>query len=204
MQAEIVHSTLENISFSLSLWTPTETDDELMQLWQSLGSVQSFPQFKASHRKREWLGTRLLLNELGIDQVDFLANGKPVRSIGGLSISHCYGSVAVVTADVTVGLDIQQPTEQIFTIRSKFCSTTEWNWLEKHREPLRALTIVWSVKEAVFKYWGERVDFARHIEVSPFDCDDMVLDARYAGVHGERSFRLWHTTRGKLEIVVAL
>jgi 4'-phosphopantetheinyl transferase EntD len=204
MQAEIVHSTLENISFTLSLWTPTETDDELMKLWQSVGSTQPAPEFKASHRKREWIATRLLLNQQGINQVDFLANGKPVWPGGGLSISHCYGSVAVVTADVMVGLDIQEPTEQIFTIRSKFCSLKEWRWLEKHSESLRALTIVWSVKEAIFKYWGEQVDFAKHIEVSPFDCDDSILEARYCGTHGERTFRLWHATRGKLEIVVAL
>jgi phosphopantetheinyl transferase len=204
MSPEIVHSTHEGNSFSLSFWTPAETDEELMQLWESLGSVESPPLFKASHRKREWLGSRILMKTMGIDQFDLLTNGKPVLPFGGISISHCYGSVAVVTADVMVGLDIQEPTEQIFTIRSKFCSLKEWRWLEKHSESLRALTIVWSVKEAIFKYWGEQVDFAKHIEVSPFDCDDSILEARYCGTHGERTFRLWHATRGKLEIVVAL
>jgi len=204
MQPEIVHSTLENTSFILALWSPTETNEELVQLWESISVSQQIPLFKAGHRKREWLATRLLMNRLGIEQHDFLASGKPVIPGGGISISHCKGSVAIVTSDFNIGLDIQEPTEQIFTIRSKFCSATEWSWLETHRETLRALTIVWSAKEAIFKYWGEEVDFAQHIEILPFECDASIIDARYKGGHGERNFRLWHSAHGTLEVVIAI
>jgi len=204
MQVQIVHSSLENTTFSLALWTPTESDEELLQQWELLATGEKMPLLKASHRRREWLGTRLLLHNQGIGRPDVLANGKPVLPQGALSISHCKESVAVVTSDVTIGLDIQEPTEQIFTIRSKFCSSSEWSWLESHAEIVRALTIVWSSKEAIFKYWGEQVDFAGHIEILPFLCDDSILEARYSGVHGERNFRLWHKTMGRLEVVVAL
>lgn len=204
MQPEIVHSSLENTAFSLALWTPTESDEELLQQWELLATGEQMPPLKASHRRREWLATRLLLHNQGLGRPGVLANGKPVLSQGALSISHCKNSVAVVSSDVTIGLDIQEPTEQIFTIRSKFCSSGEWSWLESHAEVVRALTLVWSAKEAIFKYWGEQVDFAAHIEVMPFQCDDSVLDARYSGVHGERSFKLWHARRGNLEVVIAL
>ena len=191
MQPEIVHSTLDNMPFLLALWSPIETNEELVHQWESLTVSQQMPLFKAEHRKREWLATRLLMSKLGVEQHDFLANGKPILPRGGLSISHCKGSVAVVTSEVNIGLDIQEPTEQIFTIRSKFCSATEWSWLETHRETLRALTIVWSAKEAIFKYWGEEVDFAQHIEILPFECDASIIEARYKGGHGERNFRLF-------------
>jgi 4'-phosphopantetheinyl transferase len=204
MQPEIVHSSHENTAFTLALWTPTESDEELLQQWELLATSEQMPPLKASHRRREWLATRLLLHNQGIGRPDVLANGKPVLPQGGLSISHCKNSVAVVISDGTIGLDIQEPTEQIFTIRSKFCSSSEWSWLETHAEIVRALTIVWSSKEAIFKYWGEQVDFAGHIEILPFLCDDPILEARYSGVHGKRSFRLWHKTMGKLEVVVAL
>jgi 4'-phosphopantetheinyl transferase len=204
MQPEIVHSTLDNMPFLLALWSPIETNEELVHQWESLTVSQQMPLFKAEHRKREWLATRLLMDRLGIEQHDFLANGKPILPRGGISISHCKGSVAVVTSEVNIGLDIQEPTEQIFTIRSKFCSSTEWRWLEAHRETLRALTIVWSAKEAIFKYWGEEVDFAQHIEILPFECDAPIINARYQGGHGERNFRLWHSTRGTLEVVIAI
>jgi len=204
MQAEIVHSFVANKSFTLALWTPIVTDEELLTQWDSLVSNERMPDFKAAHRRREWLATRLLLSQLEIGVVDFLPNGKPVITSGALSISHCKGSVAVVTADVNIGLDVQEPTEQIFNIRSRFCSSTEWSWLESHAESLRALTIVWSAKEAIFKYWGELVDFAGDIEILPFHCDDAIINARYKGVHGQRDFQLWHATQEALEVVIAL
>jgi phosphopantetheinyl transferase len=204
MQAEIVHSSLENKPFTLIFWTPDETNEELLQQWELLATCEQMPAIKASHRMREWLATRLLLHKQGIGRHDVLANGKPVLAQGALSISHCRNSVAVVISDVNIGLDIQDPTERILTIRSKFCSSSEWSWLESHAEVVRALTLVWSAKEAIFKYWGEQVDFAGHIEVMPFQCDDPVLDAKYSGIYGERNFKLWHATRGELEIVIAM
>ena len=204
MQAEIVHSTIENTPFKWVLWTPSETEEELLLLWESLSKGEEMPLIKAPHRRREWLGTRILLKQLHKERLDFLPNGKPVVPSGAVSISHCKGSVAVVTSSVNIGMDIQLPTEQIFIIRSKFCSDTEWGWLEKHDDTLRALTIVWSAKEAIFKYWGEHVEFAEDIEVLPFQCEDQVIHARYSGTHGAREFRLWHTTRGTLEVLIAL
>lgn len=204
MQVEIVHSSPDYPAFSLALWTPAETDDELLKQWKLVESAEEMPNIKAAHRRREWLGTRLLLRKLGVNNIEMLPSGKPILREGALSISHCKGTVAVVTSGSTIGLDIQEPTEQIFTIRTKFCSTSEWTWLESHPEIVRALTLVWSAKEAIYKYWGEQVDFADHIEVLPFRCDDSLLEARYCGNHGVRSFRLWHTTRGSLEIVIAL
>jgi hypothetical protein len=204
MQPEIVHSSIDNVSFSLVLWTPAETDEELLRRWDQLATGQIMPSIKAVHRRREWLGTRLLLHSQGIDRLDFLTNGKPVLTHGGLSISHCKGSIAIVTSNVQIGLDIQEPTDRIFTIRSKFCSSSEWTWLERHDEALRALTIVWSAKEAIFKYWGELVEFADHIEVLPFQCSDQLILARYNGIHGQRDFHLWHATREGLEVLIAL
>ena len=204
MQAEIVHSSNENTPFTWALWTPSETEEELLRLWESLKSVEEMPLLKAPHRRREWLGTRILLQQLNLSRLDFLPNGKPVISSGAVSISHCKGSVAVATSAVNIGLDIQLPTEQIFIIRSKFCSTTEWSWLEAHEETLRALTIVWSAKEAIFKYWGEHVEFAEDIELQPFRCDDSSIKAHYNGVHGKREFNLWHATRDMMEVVIAV
>jgi hypothetical protein len=40
--------------------------------------------------------------------------------------------------------------------------------------------------------------------VLPFQCDAQVITAQYTGTHGAREFRLWHTTRGSLEVLIAL
>lgn len=204
MQPQIVHASAENRLFTLSFWNPSETDEELFDMWEAIASGENMPIIKVPHRRREWLGSRILMHKIGVEGLGFLPNGKPVLPVGAISMSHCNGSVAVVTSENTIGIDIQVPAEKIRTIRSKFCSPTEWARLEHHEETLRALTIVWSAKEAIFKYWGEQVEFARDIEVLPFQCDDAEVRARYSGVHGTREFRLWHTTIDYLEIVVAI
>lgn len=203
MEPQIVHASFENKPFTWALWTPLETDDELVRLWELTHGAEEIPRIKSPHRLREWLGSRILMSRLGIEGASVLPNGKPVLPHGALSLSHCRGSVAVATCGTNIGLDIQFPTEQIRVIRSKFCSPSEWGWLETHEESLRALTIVWGAKEAIFKYWGERVDFAADVEVFPFRCDDSRLTARYAGKHGTRDFVLWHATVDGLELVIA-
>jgi phosphopantetheinyl transferase len=204
MPAQIVHSLDSQSPFTLAIWSITESEDVLHQQWSALASPETMPAIKVSHRRCEWLASRLLLHELNVGPLQFLSNGKPVITKGGVSISHSGKQVAVATYEAAIGIDIQTPTEQLFTIRHKFCSPTEWRWLEQHEEPLRALTMVWSAKEAVFKYWGERVVFAQEMEVMPFQCKDEHLHLRYRGVHGRRDFRLWHTCIDSLEIVVAI
>ena len=204
MQPQIVQASTENRFFTLAFWTPSESDDELIQLWELVGGGEEVPRIKSPHRLREWLSSRILMQKIGITGLGFLPNGKPVLPVGAISMSHCNGSVAVVTSENAIGVDIQVPAEQIGVIRRKFCSASEWAWLEHHEESLRALTIVWSAKEAIFKHWGERVEFAVDIEVLPFRCDDMHVVARYSGVHGAREFRLWHTATSGMEIVVAI
>lgn len=204
MQPEIVHSSVENRPFTWAWWVPALTDEDLLSHWALLNTAEEMPEIKAPHRRREWLATRILLHQLGLNKIEFLPNGKPMHSGGALSISHCGGAVSVALSESVIGLDIQKPIDRIYTIRSKFCSASEWLWLEKHDEPLRALTIVWSAKEAIFKYWGEQVEFAEHIEVLPFQCNDPFVIARYTGTHGQRDFRLWHTTREGLEVVIAV
>jgi phosphopantetheinyl transferase len=204
MQAEIVHLPHKNNPIVLAIWKLRVTDEELYTQWQSLQTGEAMPAIKAAHRRREWLGSRILIHALNLGALRFLENGKPVIEGGAISISHCADYVAVLHGSERLGLDVQLPQEQIAIIRSKFCSDSEWQWLQSHQEPLRALTLVWSAKEAIYKFWGEQVDFARDIEIMPFACSDELIRAAYSGVHGVRQFDLWHTTRESLEIVVAL
>jgi phosphopantetheinyl transferase len=162
------------------------------------------PTIKAAHRRSEWLASRLLMRELGLTSISYLHNGKPITHGRFFSLSHSGKEVGLVVSDTEIGLDIQCVTEKISIIRSRFCSDTEWQWLQVHPESLRALTIVWSAKEAVFKYYGEEVEFAEDMQVMPFSCTDETIFLHYKGVHGERSFSLRHLTLDGLEVLVAL
>ena len=209
MPAEIVHAPNENAPFTLAIWTLNESDEALHAQWEQCGSSEVKPVIKSARRNREWLASRLLMHHMNVPKLTYLLNGKPVLPAGQLSISHCDNLVALVLADSPVGIDVQQPTEQIRTILTKFCSPAEQARLmsASHADPtsaLRDMTIIWSAKEAIFKFWGENVAFAEHIEIAPFTGDDARITAHYKGAHGQRTFELWHYRHRAHEIVIAL
>ncbi len=86
------------------------------------------------------------------------------------SISHCGDyAAAIVSRSKRVGIDIEIPVEKISAIRSKFLSEEELNTFFKPEAPdsIRRLTLLWSCKEAVFKWYGHGgVDFRQHTRLS--------------------------------------
>ncbi|MFN5621718.1 MAG: 4'-phosphopantetheinyl transferase family protein [Flavobacteriales bacterium] len=202
MPAEIVHTAQPEMPFTLALWTITESDEALAKLYEQSKATAVQPHFKSTDRNREWLASRLLMQHLHLPPVSYLPNGKPFIAAGYFSLSHCANQVALVLSDTPVGIDIQLPTEQIRRIHTKFCSPSELARFSP--TPLREMTIIWSAKEAIFKFWGENVAFAEDIEVAPFDCDDSRITAQYRGAHGNRTFNLWHFEHDTHEIIIAL
>ncbi len=92
------------------------------------------------------------------------------------SISHCGDYAAViVNKDHRVGIDIELVTPKIERIKHKFLSENEMigNWkLEINNnetwQSANLLTLLWSCKEAVFKWYGYGgVDFKKHIHLIP-------------------------------------
>lgn len=204
MPIQIVHQSTKINSFELALWYPSEDLYVMLKQWRLAKPEGIFPgHLKAEHRKKEWLATQLLFHRLAVDDVVYLPNGKPVLDSGFVSVSHSEGFVVVASSLERIGVDIQMPVEKVVSIREKFSSPSERFWLDAEHERVRAYTVVWSMKEAVFKYFGERVAFADDIEVAPFKCDDLELCAHYRGVHGEFAFHFWHDSLFGLELVVA-
>ena len=88
------------------------------------------------------------------------------------SISHCGNfAAAIVSNHQRVGVDIELVTPRIKTIGPKFLNDEE-NLFLKNYEHLPALhleltTILWSVKESLFKWYGEgKVDFKHHMQLA--------------------------------------
>src|SRR5688572_26049950 len=91
------------------------------------------------------------------------------------SISHCGDyAAAIVSKDKRVGVDIEIPVAKIGSIMHKFLSAREHgifkllpgvssnSQIDIFQEP----TLLWSVKEAVFKWYAEgSVDFRREIQL---------------------------------------
>ena len=82
------------------------------------------------------------------------------------SISHCGDyAAAIVSSRQRVGVDVELPSEKVGLIRNKFLSPAELAGFDKG-DDLNWLTVFWSAKEAVFKWYGNgKVDFKQHIQL---------------------------------------
>ena len=91
------------------------------------------------------------------------------------SISHCGDYAAVIVSkDLRVGVDIEIPNEKVARIKHKFLHEDELAIIKNLNSayspvtPLQTLTILWSCKEAIFKWWSfGKVDFRENIRLSP-------------------------------------
>ena len=88
------------------------------------------------------------------------------------SISHCGDyAAAIVSSTRRVGIDVEEPKEMILRLADKFTTQDEIGRLNLTEE-LNAenLTLIWSVKEAVFKWYGYgNVDFRKDIQLNALD-----------------------------------
>lgn len=124
---------------------------------------------------------RLLFPDFPFELIRIASTKKPYlpEDAFHFSISHCGDyAAAVVSTRQRVGTDIEIPTPKVARIRHKFLHAVEWEGIEESagytgRETddqlIRKLTLLWSAKEAVFKWYGNgEVDFSEHIRLQSF------------------------------------
>lgn len=103
------------------------------------------------------------------------------------SISHCGDYAAVIISKHNrVGIDIELVTEKVEKIKHKFLNEEELENIqysilnnqyssnpELITDSSKLLTLLWSCKEAVFKWYANGgVDFKAHIHIQPFNFND--------------------------------
>ncbi len=85
------------------------------------------------------------------------------------SISHFgHYAAAIVSRSSRVGVDVEKTSPTIEKIRNKFLSSREshiaFDGIEKSGHRLRQLTLLWSAKESIFKWYSlGQVNFKDHI-----------------------------------------
>jgi phosphopantetheinyl transferase len=107
--------------------------------------------FISDKRKREFFFTRVLLLSFGIDlEIKYRESGKPIINEGHISISHSRNTVIIgYSKEHLIGVDIEYFNPKIHRIKFKFLSE-----IEKERfdiEDEKTLTLIWSIKEAIYK-----------------------------------------------------
>ncbi|MEX1202511.1 MAG: 4'-phosphopantetheinyl transferase superfamily protein [Ferruginibacter sp.] len=126
------------------------------------------------HKRLQHMGGRLVLTELfpdfPVNQIQIAVNRKPFLPNHDFqfSISHCGEyAAAIVSRENRVGVDIEIPQTKITNIQHKYLNDSELQLLHQYpHQKLEILTLAWSVKEAVFKWYAEgNVDFKEHIQI---------------------------------------
>ena len=157
----IKNTTVQNCI--IAIWEITETLEELLQLSHVIGTAD----FNTEKRKKEWLASRLLLNEINPNcSISYNPFGAPELNNGSfISISHSKGLVAIIISQQQVGIDIEEISEKALRVSSKFVSTNNPKALTAEKA-----TLIWCCKEAIFK-WHQKgeVDFIADIKLHPFE-----------------------------------
>lgn len=156
----------------LYLWEMSESAEQMMQLAELEGDFEHWmPSVSSLKRKRELLGLKVLLGEIGFSNaITYLPSGKPyVSSSIHVSISHCDHLAGFMVSNQPCGLDIQNKNSKLLSIAPRFCSREELRRSVDAVDQLSYLTAIWSIKEAVFKVFGENLVFAEDILTPEFD-----------------------------------
>ena len=126
------------------------------------------------HKRLQHLAGRLLLSELYEDfpirLIQIADTRKPYLpgEAFHFSISHCGDyAAAIVSKENRVGVDIEMPQEKIEKIKHKFLAPIEQEMLAGlSLQTLPALTMAWSIKESMFKWYAAgKVDFREHMTI---------------------------------------
>jgi phosphopantetheinyl transferase len=161
-----------NENTRLGIWKIEETEEFFK------GNVPQHRDVTHPHKRLQHLAGRFLLQFLFPDfpyqLIEIADTRKPflLDEQYHFSISHCGDyAAAIVSKDSRVGIDIEIPVDKILKIADKFLSKEEHSIFNIQYsiisdDDFRLPTLLWSAKEAVFKWYGSGgVDFRKEIQL---------------------------------------
>jgi phosphopantetheinyl transferase len=162
-------------TIEILLWKITESLAELsVEVILNPKNQERFNRMKSELHQRAFLSVRKLLQLKGYTDFDLEYDpfGKPHLKDGKhISISHSHEFATLITSDEITGIDIELQRDKIIRIAPKFAEK-ELEFLdeENQEECIRKLTVIWGVKESIFKIRNEAgISFKDHIHVQPFE-----------------------------------
>lgn len=161
------------------------SEDTKLAIWQIkeqesffLSRVPLQREITHPHKRMQHLAGRYLLPFLFPDfpytEIEIAATRKPFLPSEKyhFSISHCNDyAAAIVSNECRVGIDVEFKTQRLQQIKRKFLHNDELRFVNSNAESkqLDLLTILWSAKEAMYKWYGAGlVDFKEMMRTFPF------------------------------------
>ena len=173
-----------NENTRLGIWKIEETEEFFK------GNVPQHRDVTHPHKRLQHLAGRFLLQYLFPDfpyhLIEIADTRKPFLPDEQyhFSISHCGDyAAAIVSRDNRVGIDVEIPVQKILRIKDKFLSDEEkTKMLNGLPTPdSRLTTLLWSAKEAVFKWYADGgVDFRREIQLLKQDEATETIDCLFS------------------------
>jgi 4'-phosphopantetheinyl transferase EntD len=153
----------------LAIWHITE-DEAFFLVRVPLKRDVSHAQKRLQHLAGRYLLTELF-PDFPLEEIMIADTRKPYLEDEKyhFSISHFgHYAAAFVSSTNRVGVDVEKASPAIEKIRDKFLSPLEsaiaYEGIEKSGHRLRQLTLLWSAKESIFKWYSlGKVNFKEHI-----------------------------------------
>lgn len=124
----------------------------------SAAEKKIYDTFILEKRKKEFLGARLILEELLQEKTEIIYNSKGQPSIKNnsrnITISHSNELVAVLVSEKKVGVDVENINRTIEKVATRFLSQSELDFAKKQKDAQTTMILFWSIKEAVYKCSG--------------------------------------------------
>lgn len=157
------------------IWHITEPLNELIDIAEERKiDISNTNDYLSDLRKKQWIAVRIICkSKFPKIPISYEENGRPHLDQYKLSISHSNEYVAVsINNTVDTGIDLQIIDEKILKVYHKFVREDEDNWVNKD---LTNATIVWSIKEAMYKLYGDcspyfKRDYRVSIEGDSYVC----------------------------------
>lgn len=130
---------------------------------------------KSEEHQRGFLAVRMLLQHIGYNDYDltYTETGKPILIDGkNISISHSNKFSCICISNQLMGIDIEILKEKTLKIAPRFLEMKHLENLSEVEKIMKA-TIIWGVKESIFKIKNEvGISFPEHIFEDEFCLSD--------------------------------
>ena len=196
-------------STRILLWEITESYEQLREEVQlKKKSALRVSGMKSQLHRRGFLSVRKLLQESGYTDFDLHYDkfGKPYFEDGKhISISHSHEFAGIIISDRIVGIDLELRRDKIALIAEKFLNDTELACLNpSDPDYIRKLTVLWGVKEVIFKIRNEPgISFKDHIKSAHFEMNELQTTAHLDMEHICKSFPIYFQEVGNFTLVYA-
>jgi phosphopantetheinyl transferase len=181
------------------VWKITETFDDLFrEVSLKDTSLARLEGMKSESHQKGFMAVRMLLQYNGYTDFDLFYDefGKPhLKDCVNISISHSFGFSVIVLSDKNVGIDLELRRDLIKKIAYKFAEEEFVYECENNSvEFVSKLTVIWGIKEAVFKVRNEiGISFKDHIFVQPFEMNEAKTTALLDFNSVKREFLVYFT-----------